>query len=255
MSMFTSALSAHIANELNVNVEDVTKAMNTFIINSGQNTGVMSKETLLETTHVSVNTASSSKNSEKYPCCRIKRSKTEPCGKPSTKNIDDKWYCGSMKSGCYSIMIKNSAKKSIDNERVSTISKTREVTAKPTTNIERSKISEKISNNLINKVIKKDTIITSSITNDDGELLHYELEYRILFDKNTCEAYGVLDEDNNTVNELTDHNKRWLEAHNCKIRETKQDKVESDDELDDLSDDLNDDDLDDDEGELSDDDI
>ena len=236
MSFFAENLANHLAKELNVEVENVIKAMNTF---SCSTSSVISKQSLIETQQQCVDVSPStckSVASEKYPCCRVKRGKTDPCGNSAAKNIDGKWYCGGIKSGCYSIMLKKKAEKSTPVTVNNTISKTNSAT----TNSERKDVSTNKSVRLINKFIKKDEITTVSVTNDEGYLLYYDIEHRILFDKNSLEAYGVLSEDNNTITPLEDFHIKWLEANNCSIRAKDESQDLDDDDLDD--DDLDDDD-------------
>jgi hypothetical protein len=75
------------------------------------------------------------------------------------------------------------------------------------------------SNKLFNKIIqKKPTIVITPITTDN-EKLYIDSKTRILFDKKTNEAYGVLSEDNKTILDLKQEDINFLEKCNCLIKE------------------------------------
>ena len=255
MSLFIDSFANHLSNELNVELEDVTKAINKFGIGNAKITEQIpiTKQNLLDLNPVSKSTTSqisSSTGKEKHPCCRVKRGQTDTCGKSSTKCIGDKWYCGTLKSGCYSIMIKKAAENAISETSTQTSVKTKSKTTSKlsSTNAERKAVRDNISKQLIKKVTKQTEIRVVCIDTNDGTKLYYEKEHRILFDPKTDEAYGCLDDDNNTINELSDENIRWLESNNCSIRITKSSKTDDnfEEELedDDFEEELEDDDLD-----------
>lgn len=200
MPTISSKLKEHIAQSLDVDIKKLEDAISSFDI----------KATI-----------------EKHYCARIKRGQTEPCSKLAKNCIGDKWYCGTLKSGCYSIMIKDQALNKITKESLDSSSSPSSVSEKDrlmkvartsTTLKDREESSNLKSKNLIKRINKTKEITAISTYNDQGDKIWYDRNTRILFDKNTFEAYGLLDDDGKTTLPLDKEAIKWLEANNYSIR-------------------------------------
>lgn len=171
---------------------------------------------------------------EKHTCERIPRGKKDACGKRAKNFIEDgeekHWYCGTEKSGCYKTV--TGAKAKVSAKAVtSTPNHKPKKTNIPTTNRGRKEASDSKSASLIHKIVKQKKLEIKSVKSK-GKTYWINLENRILFDRYTKEAYGVLDGDMETILPLQDSDVRWLEAHGVSIRKEEVDEsVSSDNDI------------------------
>lgn len=167
----------------------------------------------------SVSSVSSSVSSKK--CQRIPRGKTEICGKAAKNKVEDngeeKWYCGTEKSGCYSSVISALGKK----EKNTRDKKSSPTVIAPTPKKNPSEIK---SQSLVHKIIQTEKITTKGIM-VDGKKLFMHPDTRILFNRDK-KAYGELSKDDKTILPISDKNIRWLEATNTFIEDQKKEEEE-----------------------------
>ena len=119
-----------------------------------------------------------------------KDGKSRPCETLGKNQHQGKWYCGTEKAGHYKMVCAKDAKEAPSK------------TAKP--------------KGVLRKVVARQQLNVARVAETD---LWIDLESRILFDRDTKEAYGLLDDDDETILPLTDDNVRFLESHNVPIKE------------------------------------
>lgn len=231
MAAFGNALAQHMADKLNVDIDDVIGAFDSFV------SGDAPKAKVAPAKSKAAPKAKTSAATSGSTCERYKRGQTDPCGKAAKRTVADAegvdhWYCGSDKSGCFSIMLKASSEKALSD---SGTKKTTGATSKKKamTNESRKEIANTKSESLLRKVTQTKKLSTMSIVTSSFGKIWYDKNTRVLFDKVTHEAYGILDESNEKILPLDDENIRWLEASNYTIRAAADDDAEeSDGELD-----------------------
>jgi hypothetical protein len=265
--IFSDMFVIHLATELNVSQCEVNNAINSFLIPIVQN---LNEPVSISKKVIPPRKCSEKKESVKTPvltintCERKPRGKSENCGKTAKMSIKsedgvERWYCGTEKSGCF-----KSIKSSVKRQAKVVPLKTPLVTNvnKPPTLKDKKDFTDVKSRSLLNSVLQKKDLILRSIM-VKNEKLWVDHSTRILFDKKTQEAYGILDKDNETILNLTDKEIRLLEASNTLIKKQivkneeivveNKEELDDDEELDDgegLDDDdeeLDDEELDDDE--------
>ena len=122
MNFLREDLLNHLSKELEIDVDDITQAFETFTLSSPKSApkGSKAKVSTVKGKVVTskVNYATTKPNTKVinkkvttvtkkgHECERIKKGQTEPCGKNALRSIKDDdgehWYCGSEKSaGCY----------------------------------------------------------------------------------------------------------------------------------------------------------
>jgi len=142
------------------------------------------------------------KKSESHTCERIKRGGIV-CGKPANKQYpagNGKWYCGTEKSLCYSIELKNAVKNNppLDESEAKTTNSSSDFIAKPTKNTKVVK-SENDVKSLINKVIQRKQIDVIEKVTKNGKKVFVDRNSRALYDQESKVFYGMLDEDDSIV--------------------------------------------------------
>jgi hypothetical protein len=169
------------------------------------------------------------------------------CGKNAKTEFNGMWYCGTEANGHLKTMITKAAKVGSDRKSAPKVGSDRKsapktggraksaVPAKGSKAIPSRKVCEEPETNalplgssvlrtvppkarvagLIKKVIeKREEINLARHHLSDGTVVFVYWDQRIVFDGQTNEAYGVLDEDDDTILELTDAAIRFLDAHN-----------------------------------------
>jgi hypothetical protein len=124
------------------------------------------------------------------------------CGKSAKNEHDDGiWYCGTEKSGHYKSVMTASKKEAPKK----VVAKAPDAKAKTAA--------------LVDKVVAKKAKLNLHET-APGSGIYADLKHhRIVFDKRTQEAYGILDEDNETILPFTDDAVAFLEAHNITFKQ------------------------------------
>lgn len=183
-------LAVHLSKELDTDINDIVKAIDSFSLSSKQKPTVPEKNNSPKKS----DTQQRPKGDILHKCDYIPQGKTEKCGKNAKNELDGKWYCGTEISGHFS-SIKKSANKKVPPKKTEG-------------SIKSSGVPKKFSkNNVLHLIEIGDHTI--------------EQETRICLDRENQEGYGVLDKDNITVKPLTDENIKFLSAYNYKVREKK----------------------------------
>jgi hypothetical protein len=150
----------------------------------------------------------SKKDAKGHTCEYTIKGKDGPriCGKPAKNEVEGMWVCGTENNGHYKSALGAS-------EKVKAKSKGKD-SPKP-------KVVPKGKGKVITQKFSKNSKIQVHET-ATGSGIFIELETRICFDKkNPKEAYGILDEDNETILPLTQEAIDFLEAHNLQAKKTK----------------------------------
>jgi len=231
MSTFGSSLAAHLAKKLDVSIEDVTEALESFNPTSepvSSKKKTEPKKVVAPPPKKQVKDApvakKTDKTTEKHLCERIKKGQSEKCGKNASKCIEDgkkkRWFCGTEKGGCYLSELNILAKKESEKESVSKNAKSTATkkSSAPKTNEDRKVSSEVKSKSLVQKVIKQLDILPKKV---NGKTLHMEKISRALIDPNTREFYGILDDDNQTILPLDGKTIKMIESAGHTIRQEK----------------------------------
>jgi hypothetical protein len=254
MSLFGAALADHLAETLNISVSDATDSLNSFLSpdeiehfpnKNGKKVPTKSNAKVPEKKEVKKPAAKNTKEvpvkgkpAEKHTCARIKRGQADPCGKNATKFIgtgkQQKWFCGTEKAGCYLAELNAEAKKNIDKKAIdANVSKTKSSTQNNTknstavskkTNEERKVISDNKSKSLVRDILGKLDVNKRTI---GGKVLYIERTKRLLYDFETKEFYGMLDEDNKTVLPIPDDLVKWVESHGQYVKQDPNIKLQS----------------------------
>jgi hypothetical protein len=245
MSLFGSSLASHIAQKLDIPVEDIIEALESF---SGD-TSTKKKVEVQKKTKTSVPPPKKqatkevpppkkeappskkpvknedTKTNEKHTCERVKKGQTEKCGKNAMRFIEDgnkkRWYCGTEKAGCYLSELNVKAKKDSEKEAIPANTKTastKKSSSVPKTNTDRKLLSENKSKSLVQTVIKQLDILPKKV---NGKTIHMEKVSRALIDPQTREFYGILDEDNQTILPLDAKTIKMIESSGHTIRQEK----------------------------------
>jgi hypothetical protein len=241
MSLFTQTLVDHLAKELSVKDTDIYDALDSFCgvenaekdskkdisVKKSKGTSVSSitkikipenKKTELKTTKKS----SDKPEKDKHFCQRIKRGQTDECGKNATRSLQIRgktmWLCGSEKSCCYFAELKNQASASVSEGQNKNLSKnkkndsaTKKVTKEP----------PKKPTSILETVLQQKRIDTISVQTKKHGKLNMEKNKRLLVDRHTKEFYGVLDEDGETIKELSKKDIAWIESTGHCVRPDK----------------------------------
>ena len=250
MSLFGSSLASHLAQKLDIPVEDVTEALESFLeVTSTKKKEVVQKKTKdtappkkpvkaeappsKKQAKAEVAAPPSkkpvknegAKTNEKHTCERIKKGQTEKCGKNAMRFIEDgnkkRWYCGTEKAGCYLSELNVKAKKDSEKEAIPANTKsasTKKSSSAPKTNTDRKLLSENKSKSLVQTVIKQLDILPKKV---NGKTIHMEKGSRALIDPQTREFYGILDEDNQTILPLDAKTIKMIESAGHTIRQEK----------------------------------
>jgi len=241
MSSFGSSLASHLAKKLNLPIEDITEALESFgggTVSGGSSSekkasSTQKKSTIppkKQTTTIVPPPKKQAKNddtklAEKHTCERIKKGQSEKCGKNAMRCVDDgnkkHWYCGTEKAGCYLSELNIKAKKDSDKESVSVNNKStgsKKSSSAPKTNVDRKVLSDNKSKSLVQTVLKQLDVLPKTV---NGKKLHMEKTSRALIDPQTREFYGMLDEDNLTILPLDDKTIKFIESGGHTIRQEK----------------------------------
>lgn len=254
MSEFGINLAKHIATGLNVDVDRVVELLNSFnsirpetnsiplktnptddktIKNSKSKTqsSIVEKKTIPSTKNAAAISSGSSKASkDNHPCERIKQNQSDPCGKNATRyimiNNKKSWFCGGEKSGCYPFMIKKQSTQSdVLPKSVNITEKISKNEVKKDKNEKPGKVEEP--KDLLNTMIKNRNIQMSSITTKTHGKLFMDHTRRLLAKHNTTIFYGVLAEDNDTINPITDNEMiKWIESNGWTVEQLTKNNVQ-----------------------------
>lgn len=205
------SLALHLADKLNLNVEDVNEAINSY---GTTPYGVQEAEPASKPKAAKGKTAKSStkgktppaktakgkvaKGSDQHTCDYIINSKANgahQCGSKAKNMIEtddgEKWYCGTQESGHYKSALNNQKKET-------TKAPAKQAKAKTPTK----------------KVVKQQEI---RFIKHKETGLYIEPQTRIVADKDTHISYGMLDDENNVV-DLTQDAIAFLETHNLEFK-------------------------------------
>ncbi len=161
---------------------------------------------------------------ESHTCCRVKKGQTDQCGKPAKRSIDNKWYCGADKSGCYAAQLAINAKQSIT-ETVAKPKATGKSAAQKASSTDRKTASEKNVTNLLEKVIQQKKIQVASINTKSHGKVSMHRETRAVCDRDS-EFYGILADDNDTILPIDAKTRKFLEGNNYTIKPTEPMKLQ-----------------------------
>lgn len=251
--VFSIDLLEHIATELNCDVKDVSAAVESFFTPDEEPEVVTPKKKKLpaktaeKTPTKGKPKAQIKKSSDDGPhtCERIpvrKNGDSSLCGKNAKNHAEidgeTKWYCGTEKSGCYkSILgaIKRNEKTSDpedDDEESPPPKKSKTPAVKPKVqtkapvakgkNLASNKTSsDSKAKSLINSVTSTKALSVKKVKIGE-KTIYVDHASRVVIDRSTEEAYGLLAKDNKTIKPLDDKTVRWLEASNIKVRSEKE---------------------------------
>nr|QBK86567.1 MAG: uncharacterized protein LCMAC102_03620 [Marseillevirus LCMAC102] len=202
--MFSINFIKHLADKLNTTPLKVSKIINSFSDPQQKQLPKKSPD-------------------DKHYCERIPRKKSELCGKAAKNSVcedgETHWYCGTEKTGCYKSIL-GSANRQV-----------KAAASKSSTLKDKKSVADVKSQNLVHSVTATKGIDIKSI-NFNGKKLWINHATKILFDRVTREAYGVLGA--TKIKPLEDEQIRWLETSGMKIRQDKKIKLEEyeEDEID-----------------------
>lgn len=244
MSQFGSSLANHLASSLGVSVADATDALNSYLNESGEGdvnptppkTKKSTKEQPTKTKNEPPKASESTKNSakakaakpgEKHSCERVKRGATEPCGKNAIRSIgtgkQQKWYCGSEKSGCYqseinaAARLKTEQKNITENTSAKGVKKaadTKKVSAK--TNEDRKQQSDNKSKSLVHDIIGNKLTVAKRVI--DNKQIFYEKSRMLAYDNDKKEFFGKYSDKFKTVSPMSDEDSKWIESNGYTVR-------------------------------------
>lgn len=254
--VFSNDLLEHIATELNCDVKDVSAAVESFFVPSEEPEVVTPKKKKLPAK--SADKAPSKvkpkaqikKFSDDGPhtCDRIpvrKNGDSSRCGKNAKNQAEIegeiKWYCGTEKSGCYKSILgaikrneKISDPEDDEDEETSPppkakgkapAAKSKAPAKAPATkgkNLASNKTSsDSKAKSLINSVTSTKALSAKKVK-IGNKTIYVDHASRVVIDRDTEEAYGLLAKDNKTIKPLDDKTVRWLEASNIKVRSEKE---------------------------------
>lgn len=124
------------------------------------------------------------------------------CGKNAKNELDDCHYCGTEKSGCYKSMLGKAA-------------------AAPTAKKAKSaKVTKAATSKVVQKVIKTAKINLNEVPSGSGVWVDLK-NHRMVYTQDPREAYGILDDDDETILPLTEEAATFAEVHNINIRAKK----------------------------------
>lgn len=232
MSVFGNNLAKYLSKTLGVSQDLVIEALNNY--NAGN---VAIKEDVKKTVEkedkkedvkknkkvekekeeeVITKTTTTAKKSEQHTCQRLKRGGII-CGKPANKQYPantGKWYCGTEKSLCYSIELKNAVKSNpLIIEEAETVSSKDKSKDTKNTKVK----TENDVKSLINKVIARKQIDVIEKSTKNGKKIFVDRNSRALYDKENKEFYGILNEDD-SIAPLPDKLVKELEGSGFYVR-------------------------------------
>jgi hypothetical protein len=185
-----SSLAEHIANQLNeegvdVSTEQIQSHMDSYVEEPAPKAKAGKKV---------VAKSKASKEPEVHTCERTINGKdgSRICGKNAANELNDMWFCGTEKSGCYKTAMSKSAP--------APKAKAAKGKAAPVAKAKASNLVE--------------------VPQGSGiwvDLVHF----RMVYSQDPKETYGILDEDDETILPLTEEAVAFAEAHNVPIREVK----------------------------------
>jgi hypothetical protein len=197
-----SSLAEHIANQLNeegvdVSTEQIQSHMDSYVEEPAPKAKAGKKV---------VAKSKASKEPEVHTCERTINGKdgSRICGKNAANELNDMWFCGTEKSGCYKTAMSKSAP--------APKAKAAKGKAAP--------VAKAKASNVIQKVQKKERLNLVEVPQGSGiwvDLVHF----RMVYSQDPKETYGILDEDDETILPLTEEAVAFAEAHNVPIREVK----------------------------------
>ena len=127
------------------------------------------------------------------------------CGKTANNELNDMWFCGTEKSGCYkSALGKAPAPKG--------------KSAAPKAKTVAKGASKGKASAVVQKVQKKERLNLVEVPAGSGVWVDLN-HFRMVYSQDPKETYGLLDEDDETVLPLTEEAINFAEAHNIPIRE------------------------------------
>lgn len=265
--MLSTEFIEHLASELDCEVSEIENAISSFVLKSSNPKSKIkpvepSRKKIPPKEKPSKPTSDDSDNDDsdkseddkKHTCDRIPRGKSESCGKNAKNKLEEdgvvNWYCGTENSGCYkSILLgqKRQTKAGASKPKPPPSKKDgpakkdapgkKEAPGKKAPPAKKDAVSKKKESDvkaasLISKVAKNKALNIKKIK-VKGELLWMDEKNRLLFNKDSNKAYGVLNKDGVTIEKLTKENIRFLEANGIQFVTNKK-SVDTDDEKGDL---------------------
>ena len=186
------------------------------------------KQTTLKKTSVK------SKEVEEKRTCEKEKKDGTLCGKTAKNEIDDKWYCGTEKSGCYKSIVSSKAKVGVKKKA----SKSKAAMDEPETDDENdagttTKQPKRGPEAMLNKMranvlSRTGTFVTKKVTINEVDL-HLHEETGIVIDKDRALALGMYNEKTKDIDPLTADAKTWLEEKHMRYTH---EPVEDADEVD-----------------------
>lgn len=242
MNFLREDLLNHLSKELEIDVDDITQAFETFTISPSKGVTPKVKGKTVVTSKVTTTKPTTKPNTKVinkkvatvakkgHECERIKKGQTEPCGKNALRSINDDdgehWYCGSEKSsGCYkselNIRAALEAKANIKSDKT--------VTVKGKSQKAPVKNSADIAKNLLKSISQAKTLNVINVHSETHGKLLMAKDSRALCEKDVMmsngemgtEFYGILDEDDETILPLDKTTIRMLESNGQNIRQEK----------------------------------
>jgi len=216
--------------------EEIKRLVDSFISSKSLPPAVKTESSVLKKTLVK-RVSSTSSNSDCGKCAYVIKKKTgelEVCEKNAKNQLDGKFYCGTAdKAGHYLSTLKNNSKKNPDTSSVASVNLATSTNASPVTSAsvsitkptESSKPSKPATtggsgtNSASLSVLQKlqqnrKTTGAPAAFKVPGTEFYIIRENRVLMNIKTNEAYGILDEDNNTVKSLTSEAIAFLKEKN-----------------------------------------
>jgi hypothetical protein len=228
--LFSDEFIKHLAKELDCSPKNIRRAISTY--DSSEQATVVPKKTKVKKTGKQV-TIKKKDDNEKHLCERVKRGKTEPCGKNAQNRLmvngKEQWYCGpkSGNSGCFSVMLKQQANNNLSKQNDE--DKEQKTTYKSLTGLKKNKKdSVTKSKDLLTKTIHTHDYKPRKVKTKGGETVYADPTTNIVFDRETKEAYGKYK--NKKVIPLESEDIRRLESDGQKIRREDKDSESSDSE-------------------------
>jgi len=123
------------------------------------------------------------------------------CGKKAKNELNDMWFCGTEKSGCY--------KSALGKAATAPKTKAKVVPAKGSAKGKAAGV--------VQKVVKKERISLTEVPSGSGIWVDLN-NFRTVYSQDPKEAYGILDEDDETILPLTEEAVAFAEAHGLPIR-------------------------------------
>ena len=229
VNLFSQDFIRHLANILRCDYSTIENAITSFDETCKANKSLplspvkSIRKCALKKSSDPIDSTGLGKDDEKHICSRLPRGKIAACGKNAKNRINEddgtvNWYCGTENSGCYkSILLAQKKQTKLASSKPKGMPPAKKARRKYLATNARRKIDSDIkSRSLIHKIIKRQRLDISKIKVGD-EILYIDHQSRVLFNRETEEAYGVLSKNNKTIESLSDENIRWLETSSIMI--------------------------------------